>query len=229
MEKIAPRDFCAGFGQGQTQLGAVTAAEFCATFATVCRYGVQGAYSSSDDCLTSYGAADDDARNCRVYRLCSEVVAAQILPNVPLPAMQAYCTGASTCAGTGGASGSGGDSGSGGTRGCGGATMDASAERPDASNDPLCGDHTYHCPVPGVATAAFCTRYGAICKFGAAGGYADLADCTAKYGAVSAAVKGCRAASLCDAISAEQNLPGISATVLRLICAGATSDAQTCM
>jgi hypothetical protein len=52
--------------------------------------------------------------------------------------------------------------------------------------------------LPGISPADFCALYGQICKFPGGGIlHASMADCVAKYGALSDSVKACRAAHLC--------------------------------
>src|SRR5260370_1082738 len=155
----------------------------------------------------------------------------------------------SSSPGGGGGGTGGGQTGSGGTSGSGGAGVDAPPDiarevpprdicagfilnqtRPrDVSLADFCATFTTRGPygLPGAAAAAFCTKYGAICKFGGAGGYADQTDCLARYGAVSAGVKGCRASGVCDAaITALQ--PGVPDSLIRQLCTRATANSDTC-
>lgn len=125
-------------------------------------------------------------------------------------AIGASCGGGSgrADAGTGGAVGTGGAGGAGGGGGGGGAVAGGTGGAGPTMWPPAtCTD-----PVNGVSTASFCSYYGQVCAglFGmAAGRYASVADCMARYAGYTANPdpgstpaqnqKGCAAYHLCMA------------------------------
>jgi hypothetical protein len=130
--------------------------------------------------------------------------------------------------------------GSGGSIGTGGATTmtdatsertgdattmtDATSERPEVGGN-FCAGHVFEGgPIPDVTAPAFCAKYGAVCKFGGAGGYASMADCLTQYGGVVPVLQGCRASGLCDAASIELQ-PGVTVEFLQAYCTRALTFA----
>jgi hypothetical protein len=131
--------------------------------------------------------------------------------------------------------------GSGGSSGSGDATTmtDATSERTgdtttmtDATSEPtevggndICAGHAFEGgPIPNVTSDAFCAKYGAICKFGGAGGYASRADCLAQYGGAVPVIQGCRASGLCDAAFVYLQ-PGVTVEFLQAYCTRALTFA----